>query len=81
MRLTRHEQELAAAGSLRQIVRFRCAACGKLSVGRLPREGRQVGNWSWYWPRRHDGANGTPCPGNTLEAGPVSYDPATLREM
>lgn len=61
------------------ITRFRCVHCGKLTAGRLPRAiitsptGRvtysrhDVGDGSFYYPRRHD-VDGEPCPGNILEA-------------
>jgi hypothetical protein len=33
--------------------RFRCRVCGKLTAGRMPREGRASGDTSERWPRRH----------------------------
>lgn len=46
------------------ILRFRCVVCGKLTDGRLPKGG----DGSVYYPRRHNGKDGEPCPGNLQEA-------------
>jgi len=43
--------------------RFRCVVCGKITAGRLPREG----DGTFYYPRRHK-KDGFPCPGNVYEA-------------
>ncbi|UTU07738.1 hypothetical protein CcrC1_gp054c [Caulobacter phage C1] len=51
-----------------QPTRFKCVVCGKLSAGRLPREGRHVGDGSERFPRRHKGGDGADCPGNILYA-------------
>jgi integrase/recombinase XerC len=48
--------------------KFRCAACGKVTSGQLPRDGSYPGDGTVYFPRRHDGPDGKPCPGNTQEA-------------
>ena len=47
--------------------RFKCAICGKLTAGRLPRSGKYVGDGTFRYPRRHY-INGQPCPGNIIEA-------------
>jgi len=52
------------------ITRYKCAVCGKLTDGRLPKEG----DGSFYYPRRHKGINGQPCPGNVIEAEWVEVD-------
>ncbi len=41
--------------------------CGKVTVARLPRSGRQTGDGTFWFPRRHK-FNGKPCEGNILEA-------------
>lgn len=47
-----------------RVTRFRCVVCGKLTAGRLPRDGRHFpGDGSERWPRRHKGANGQLCDG------------------
>jgi hypothetical protein len=33
--------------------RFRCVVCGRLTAGRMPREGDAMGDTSERWPRRH----------------------------
>jgi hypothetical protein len=48
--------------------RFKCVVCGKLTAGRMPREGRLVGDTSARFPRRHKGPDGKPCPGNIEDA-------------
>jgi hypothetical protein len=60
--------------------RFRCVVCGKLTAGRMPREGREVGDTTARFPRRHH-HNGRPCPGNIqlaawvdVENGRVVYE-------
>jgi hypothetical protein len=47
--------------------RFQCPECGKLTSGRLPRDGRHVGDGTVRYPRRHK-VDGKPCPGNIMEA-------------
>jgi hypothetical protein len=44
--------------------KFKCSVCGKLTAGRLP----SGGDGSFYFPRRHKGSDGRPCPGNIEEA-------------
>ena len=51
-----------------KVTRFKCVECGKLSTGRLPRDGRYVGDGTVRYPRRHKGPGGKPCPGNIKEA-------------
>lgn len=47
------------------MTKFRCVVCGKLTAGRLPRAGRHnVGDTTAMFPRRHNGDDGLPCPGN-----------------
>ena len=60
--------------SATRITRFRCAVCGKLTAGRLPRDGRHTGDGTFWFPRRHDGADGRPCPGNIKEAELVDVE-------
>ena len=53
----------------RDPTRFKCIICGKVTTGRMPREnGRRHGDGSERFPRRHNGTDGKPCPGNVLEA-------------
>lgn len=52
---------------MKQRTRFRCVICGKLTAGRMPREGRHIGDGSARFPRRHK-INGQPCAGNIREA-------------
>lgn len=47
-----------------QIVRFRCVVCGRLTVGRKP----TGGDGTFYYPARHRGEDGAPCPGNVRQA-------------
>ena len=53
--------------------RFRCVVCGKLTAGRLPRTGREQGDTTARFPRRHQ-CNGEPCPGNVRHAEWVDVD-------
>jgi hypothetical protein len=47
------------------VTRFRCVVCGKMTAGRLPRDGRHFpGDGSGRYPRRHKGVDGKPCKGN-----------------
>lgn len=46
---------------------FKCAVCGKLTAGRISREGRLSGDGSHRFPRRHK-VNGKDCLGNLEEA-------------
>lgn len=41
--------------------RVKCAVCGKLTAGRLPRKGRHEGDGTLWYPRRHN------CPGDIIE--------------
>lgn len=47
--------------------RFKCVICGKLTAGRISRDGRLEGDASARFPRRHK-HKGEPCEGNVLEA-------------
>ena len=47
--------------------RFKCVVCGKLTAGRLGRNGKHVGDTSHRFSRRHK-VNGKDCPGNILDA-------------
>jgi len=50
-------------------LKFKCAHCGKLTAGgRLPRVGREKGDGTFRFPRRHNGTDGQPCDGNIMEA-------------
>ena len=49
--------------------RFKCVLCGKITAGRIPRNGDK----SMRVPRRHN-ANGKPCPGTVEEAKWVEED-------
>lgn len=46
---------------------YQCTVCGRLTAGRLPRWGREVGDGTFMYPRRHRD-RGKPCPGNIREA-------------
>ena len=46
---------------------FKCVVCGKLTAGRISREGSLVGDMSHRFPRRHK-VGGQDCPGNIEEA-------------
>lgn len=43
--------------------RFKCVVCGKITAGRIPKNG----DLSERYPRRHI-KNGKPCPGNIIQA-------------
>ena len=47
---------------------FRCSFCGKITSGRLPKNGRHKGDTTFIFPRRHKLLNGDDCPGNIEEA-------------
>lgn len=50
------------------VTRFKCAVCGKLTAGRMPRiHSRHEGDTSARWPRWH-AVNGKVCDGNFKEA-------------
>jgi len=40
--------------------RFRCQVCRKLIAGSLPRDGRYLGDGSFWYPRCHKGQDGSP---------------------
>lgn len=46
---------------------FQCAVCGKMTAGRVSRQGGEAGDLSHRFPRRHK-RNGADCPGNIEEA-------------
>jgi hypothetical protein len=51
--------------------RWKCACCGKLTVGRLPKGG----DGSFYYPARHTAADDeAPCPGNYEQAELVEFE-------
>lgn len=50
-----------------KITKFKCALCGKITSGRLPRQGRHIGDGTLRFPRRHKN-NGSPCDGNVIPA-------------
>lgn len=62
------------------ITRFRCRVCGKLTAGRIPREGRYVGDLSARFPRRHN-VNGQPCPGIIEDAEWIDVPLRAAREV
>lgn len=49
--------------------KFKCCVCGKVSSGRLPKDG----DTSFRYPRRHK-INGVNCKGNILEAYWIEID-------
>ncbi len=57
--------------------RFRCVACGKLTAGRISREGRDRGDKTARFPRHHASDQGDPCPGIYTEAEWVDVKPTT----
>lgn len=62
---------MRAAKDAKQEIRFKCVVCGKVTGGRLPvsfSNHRERGDGSFYYPRRHNGPDGKPCPGNIQEA-------------
>ena len=52
---------------MKRVTKFKCVVCGKLTAGRMPRSGREVGDTTARWPRRHK-VNGVQCPGVWQEA-------------
>lgn len=46
---------------------FKCVVCGKLTAGRIGREGRLSGDMSERFPCRHK-LDGKDCPGNIINA-------------
>jgi hypothetical protein len=51
------------------ITMFKCAVCGKITAGRMPKNhSRHQGDTSGRFPRRHKGKDGKPCAGNIEEA-------------
>jgi hypothetical protein len=52
---------------------FKCASCGLVTTGRLPRAHREPGNGTYYYPRRHKIA-GLVCPGVYDEAEWVTVE-------
>ena len=67
-RLSRSRKKRLDKSRSWKVTRFKCVECGKLSTGRLPRDGRYVGDGTVRYPRRHKGPGGKPCPGNIKEA-------------
>lgn len=47
--------------------RFKCPVCGKLTSGRIGNNGKERGDGSHRFPRRHK-VNGKDCPGNIEDA-------------
>lgn len=45
---------------------IQCAVCGKMTQGRLPREGGHKGDGTFWFPRRHK-IGGLDCAGNVQE--------------
>lgn len=54
--------------------RFQCRVCGKITAGRISRDGGLVGDSTHRFPRRHKGHDGKDCPGNIIEADWVNID-------
>lgn len=52
---------------LRRRTFFKCVVCGKITTGRIGREGRLFGDGSHRFPRRHK-VDGVDCIGNIEEA-------------
>lgn len=67
-------KQLVERGPVLWIFKVKCAECGKLTAGRLPRAGRHEGDGTFWFPRRHKGPDGQPCPGN-VEEGEVIETP------
>lgn len=61
--------------------RFRCDECGKLTAGRIGREGGLRGDRSGRYPRRHNGPGGKVCPGVFMEAVWVDVPRKTEGEL
>lgn len=55
----------------RAFTRFECVVCGKLTAGCIPARG----DGTFRYPRRHNGKDGKPCPGNGREAEWVEFIP------
>ncbi len=66
---------------MRKRTRFRCVICGKITAGRLGRAGRHTGDGSARFPRKHNGADGRPCPGNVFDADWIDVDVAPAQEQ
>lgn len=60
-------------------LRFRCPTCNKLTAGRRPREGRNRGDGTFYYPRWHASPLGDPCPGVFAEAEWVEREISSSR--
>jgi hypothetical protein len=52
---------------------FECQCCGKITVGRMPKGG----DGTYYFPRKHKGADGETCEGVYDEGISVQFDTAT----
>lgn len=53
--------------------KVKCAVCGKLTSGRLPRASRHdVGDTTFWYPRRHK-VGGVDCEGNIEEGEIVDF--------
>lgn len=50
-----------------RVYKYVCSICGKITAGRIPRRGREVGDLTVMFPRRHK-VDGKPCRGNIEEA-------------
>lgn len=70
-----HKRKIDLVAEMLEITRFRCVVCGKLTAGRIPvnpHNHREVGDGTFYYPRRHKGLDGKDCPGNIEEAEMVN---------
>ena len=54
-----------------KIERVKCSVCGKITCGRLPRNSREHGDGTFWYPRWHDNGN---CDGNYQEGILVKVD-------
>jgi hypothetical protein len=53
--------------------RIKCSVCGKITAGRLPREGNYKGDGTFWYPRRHN-VDGDFCPGNFEEGIDITFE-------
>jgi cytochrome c5 len=56
---------------------FECQACGKITVGRMPKHG----DGTFYYPRKHKGEDGNTCEGVYDEAISVQMDHSTTKKV
>lgn len=56
--------------------KVKCSVCGKITAGRLPREGHYTGDTTFWYPRRHK-VDGVDCEGNIEEGEVIDVPDAT----